>query len=85
MKIFGYSVFLYSNNEWEQLEVLWNKEAYYNWLEFTIFHLSWRSRRIKKLENTSDLNAKNYKFPKTHVEVNFGLLGLNFILIVAKL
>lgn len=84
MKVFGYNIFMYGSSEWGQLEVLWNREARYNWFDFTVFHLSWRSKRTKKLESTQESGAKSHKFPGACVEINLGLLGLKLTLIVAK-
>jgi len=41
MKIFNYDIHVDLDNQWKQLEFLWNKEIQYSWYDVTVFEVSW--------------------------------------------
>ena len=87
MKLFGYDIYLSFDNEWKQLEILWNKDVHYNWYSFTFIRFCWSfSFRKNKEELRKNIGSKMKisDFPKTYGQIIFGLLGLDFILTITK-
>lgn len=87
MKFLGYETSFYCDNEWKQLEVLWNKEIHYNWYSFTFIRLCWSFSHEKNKEELRKRIGSKMKisdFPKTHIEIIIGLLGLNFVFTISK-
>jgi len=85
--LFGFDTSAYLNNDWEQLEVLWNKNIIYNWYEFTIIHLSWSFNFIKSKEEFSKKIGKHIKIgrvPKISIGIRIGLLGFNLMITIFK-
>jgi len=86
MRILGYDIDLYFDNDWEQLKALWSKKVKYNWYSFTIIRLCWffRSAKNRKIDDRIGSKFKHCKFPKTSFELNLGLLGFNLNLAISK-
>lgn len=87
MRVFGFNVSLYCDNEWKQLEVLWNREIQYNWYSFTLVSFSWsfsREKSREELEKRIGPRMRLTDFPRVYGEVTAGLLGLNFVLSASK-
>jgi len=75
-----YNIEIDIDNQWKQLEVLWNKEIEYNWYDITILRFQWEFYRKKENFNHSIekfANESNIILNKgLSVSISIGLFGL---------
>jgi len=86
MKILGYEIRVYWDNDWEQLRAIWSKKVKYNWYSFTFIRICWfyESAKNHNIDDHIGSKFKHYKFSKTNFELDLGLLGFSLNIAISK-
>ncbi len=94
MRIGSFEINFSLYNEWSSLNILWNKDVYYNWydatlLQFQANYINFKNIKPAKVKFATDLNEledlfNSYVRPQYSYEITLGLVGFVMSITVEK-